>query len=119
VRRCRWALFFKYILDPEKRTLINGILKREEGIAMAATTMLEISHNEEERARMESELKRMLDARSMALTFREVGMGGRAIRGAGGKDLGNRARYACGGCGFGLYQPRDWAFQGRTGPAVC
>ncbi|MDR1092239.1 MAG: hypothetical protein LBL79_14305, partial [Prevotella sp.] len=53
----RWAVFFRYSADKEKRGIINEILRREEGIAMAADVLLTISKDEIERARLESEYK--------------------------------------------------------------
>ena len=51
----RWAVFFRYTPDKEKRELVNEIIKIEEGIAMGAQVLLTISKDEKERARLTSE----------------------------------------------------------------
>ncbi|MCL2191791.1 MAG: Rpn family recombination-promoting nuclease/putative transposase [Treponema sp.] len=59
-----WAVFFRYLNDPNMRAKINQIAKREEGIKMAGTVLLGISRNEAERARLESEYKAEIDLQS-------------------------------------------------------
>ena len=59
-----WAVFFRYLNDPAMRAKINQIAKREEGIKMAGTVLLNISRNEAERARLESEYKAEVDLQS-------------------------------------------------------
>ena len=59
-----WAVFFRYLNDPDMRWKINQIAKREEGIKMAGTVLLGISRNEAERARLESEYKAEVDLQS-------------------------------------------------------
>jgi predicted transposase/invertase (TIGR01784 family) len=60
----RWAVFFKYLRDTGMRGKINEILELEEGIAMASEVLLEISRDEAERARLNSEYKYQLDMQS-------------------------------------------------------
>jgi predicted transposase/invertase (TIGR01784 family) len=60
----RWAVFFKYLKDTGMRAKINEILELEEGIAMASEVLLEISRDEAERARLNSEYKYQLDMQS-------------------------------------------------------
>jgi predicted transposase/invertase (TIGR01784 family) len=60
----RWAVFFKYLKDTGMRGKINEILELEEGIAMASEVLLEISRDEAERARLNSEYKYQLDMQS-------------------------------------------------------
>ena len=75
----RWAVFFRYTPDKEKRELINEIIEVEEGIAMGAQVLLTISKDERERARLTSEYKfavdlqsRVVDARRDARKERDV-----------------------------------------------
>jgi predicted transposase/invertase (TIGR01784 family) len=60
----KWAVYFKYLRDEGMRGKINEILEREEGIAMASEVLLNISRDEEERARLMSEYKYQLDMQS-------------------------------------------------------
>jgi predicted transposase/invertase (TIGR01784 family) len=53
----RWAVFFRYLRDKNKKTKINEIVKYEEGIAMANAVLDTITKDEVERARLISELK--------------------------------------------------------------
>jgi predicted transposase/invertase (TIGR01784 family) len=46
----RWAYFFKYGNDKTKRKQINELLMMQEAITMAATTLLTISRDENERS---------------------------------------------------------------------
>jgi len=57
----RWAVFFEYLTDPAMRAKINKIAGRVEGIAMVGGVLLNISRNEVERARLESEYKAKID----------------------------------------------------------
>jgi predicted transposase/invertase (TIGR01784 family) len=70
----RWAVFFRYSADKEKRDIINEILRQEEGIAMAADVLLTISKDEIERARLESEYKYEVDLQSELVTARRAGV---------------------------------------------
>ena len=60
----RWAVFFRYTPDKDKRELVNEIIKNEEGIAMAGQVLLNISKDEKERARLTSEYKFAVDLQS-------------------------------------------------------
>ena len=69
----RWAVFFRYTPDKDKRELVNEIIKIEEGIAMAGQVLLHISKDERERARLTSEYKFSVDLQSkMVDTERRV-----------------------------------------------
>ena len=68
-----WAYFVLYCADKERRTRINQILERREGIAMAAQTLLTISQDEEERARLISEYKFIMDLQSKMVDARREG----------------------------------------------
>ena len=59
-----WGLFFEYLTDAGKRPIINEILKQEEGIAMASEELASISQDDAEWARLESQLKWVLDNNS-------------------------------------------------------
>jgi len=70
----RWTVFFKYTPDKEKRELVNEIIKVEEGIAMAGQVLLNISKDEEERARIISEYKYIVDLQSKTVNARREGL---------------------------------------------
>ena len=59
-----WAVYFQYLTDKSMRWKINMIIEKEEGIAMASEVLIEISKDEIEQARLESELKYELDTQS-------------------------------------------------------
>ena len=59
-----WAVFFQYLTDPEKRNKIIEIINQEEGIAMAVDTLINITKDEIEFARMTTLIKSELDWRS-------------------------------------------------------
>jgi predicted transposase/invertase (TIGR01784 family) len=59
-----WAIFFRYLTDKNKRNIINEIVKREEGIAMASEVVMSISKDLEERLRLMSIEKAELDYQS-------------------------------------------------------
>ena len=69
----RWAVFFRYTPDKEKRELVNEIIKIEEGIAMAGQVLLQISKDERERARLTSEYKYVVDLQSKMVDARRDG----------------------------------------------
>jgi len=69
----RWAVFFEYLTDPAMRAKINEIAGREEGIAMAGGVLLNISRNEVERARLESEYKGKLDLQTKLVDAKREG----------------------------------------------
>jgi len=59
-----WAVFFEYLTDEEKRGKIIEIINREEGIAMAVETLVNITQDEIEYARMCNLIKSQLDYQS-------------------------------------------------------
>ncbi|MCL2721944.1 MAG: Rpn family recombination-promoting nuclease/putative transposase [Treponema sp.] len=59
-----WAVYFRYLLDLDKRRKINEILEYEEGIAMASEVLMNISRDQVERARLMSEFKYEVDTRT-------------------------------------------------------
>jgi predicted transposase/invertase (TIGR01784 family) len=67
----RWAVFFGYLTDRNKRSKINEILEIEEGIAMASQVLMTISRDEHERARLLSKEKYELDMQS-ELTYARI-----------------------------------------------
>jgi hypothetical protein len=69
----RWAIYFKYLTDKDKRRRINEIMKLEEGIAMASEVLKSISKDEIERARLMSEYKYQLDLQSKLVTAEREG----------------------------------------------
>jgi predicted transposase/invertase (TIGR01784 family) len=60
----KWAFYFRYITDREKRGKINEIIEFEEGIEMASEVLMTISRDDVERARLMSEYKYELDTQS-------------------------------------------------------
>jgi predicted transposase/invertase (TIGR01784 family) len=60
----RWAVFFQYLTDEEKRVKIIEIINREEGIAMTVSALGSITQNEVEFFRNLSLLKAELDYQS-------------------------------------------------------
>jgi len=68
----RWAVFFRYTPDKEKRELVNEIIESEEGIAMAGQVLLHISKDERERARLTSEYKYAVDLQSKTVDARRA-----------------------------------------------
>ena len=60
----RWVMFLANSSDQGKRKMVNQILKSEEGISMAAETLLTISKDENERARLLNEYRIILDYQS-------------------------------------------------------
>ena len=88
-REERWAVFFKYCTDKSKRSLINQILAHEEGIAMAAQTLLTVSRDEVERARLLSEYKYEVDHQSDMIHARREGRAeGREMGHEEGREVG-------------------------------
>ena len=59
-----WAVFFQYLTDVEKRGKIIEIINREEGIAMAVNTLVNITQDEIEYERMSNLIKSQLDYQS-------------------------------------------------------
>ena len=68
-----WALYFKYLTDKNKREMINEIITREEGIAMASEVLMTISKDEIERARLLSEYKYEMDMQSLRVEAQRKG----------------------------------------------
>ena len=68
-----WATFVRYGADKDWRHRINEILAQREGIAMAAQTLLSISQNEVERARLLSEYKFLMDHQSRMVDAKREG----------------------------------------------
>jgi predicted transposase/invertase (TIGR01784 family) len=56
-----WAVFFKCIKEKTNLELVNSIIQKEEGIAMATRTLLKISKDEEMQFKAMSEEKRRND----------------------------------------------------------
>jgi predicted transposase/invertase (TIGR01784 family) len=69
----KWSIFFQYLTNKNKRAKINEILEKEEGIAMAGETLIHISRNEIEQARLTSELKYILDTQSKYVDGQRAG----------------------------------------------
>jgi len=69
----QWAVFFQYLTDEEKRGKIIEITNREEGIAMALDTLVNITQDEVEYARMSTLLKSELDWQSREVGARRKG----------------------------------------------
>jgi predicted transposase/invertase (TIGR01784 family) len=69
----RWAVYFNYLTDSNKRDMINEILKSEEGIAMTGQVLMSISRDEEERYRIMRDEKIELDYQSRMATERLKG----------------------------------------------
>jgi len=70
----RWAVFFRYTPDKDKRELVNEIIEIEEGIAMAGQVLLHISKDERERARLTSEYKYAVDLQSKEVDAKREGV---------------------------------------------
>jgi len=68
-----WALYFKYLTDKSKRKMINDIISKEEGIAMASEVLMTISKDQIERARLMSEYKYEMDLQSMKVHAKREG----------------------------------------------
>ena len=70
----RWAVFFQYLTDEDKRGKIIEIINREEGIAMALGTLANITQDEIEYARMSNLIKSQLDYQSGMVSARREGL---------------------------------------------
>jgi len=68
-----WAVFFQYLTDEEKRGKIIQIINREEGIAMALETLVNITQDEIEYARMSNLIKSQLDWNTALFEARSEG----------------------------------------------
>jgi predicted transposase/invertase (TIGR01784 family) len=69
----RWAAFLRYAADEGKRDLVNGLMKAEEGIAMAGEMLLTVSQDELDLAQRETDLKIELDWISYMSEARQEG----------------------------------------------
>jgi len=69
-----WSAFFQYLTVLEKRNKINAILQFKAEIAMAGETLITISRDDVERARLESEYKYEMDRRSALYNAAQEGM---------------------------------------------
>ena len=70
----QWAVYFKYLTDKRRRSKINEILEKEEGIAMASKVLMTISKDEAERFRLMSEEKYQLDMQSKMVYAKRLAM---------------------------------------------
>jgi len=68
-----WAVFFQYLTDEEKRGKIIEITNREEGIAMALETLVNITQDETEYERMSNLIKSQLDYQSGMIEAKREG----------------------------------------------
>jgi predicted transposase/invertase (TIGR01784 family) len=68
-----WAVFFRYLTDKSRRGKINEVLEYEEGIVMASEVLIRISRDEEERARLMSEYKYVVDTQSKVVRAKREG----------------------------------------------
>ena len=59
-----WSIFFQYLTNKKKRATINEIIKAKEEIAMAGETLIHISRDEIEQARLTTLMKNKLDYQS-------------------------------------------------------
>jgi predicted transposase/invertase (TIGR01784 family) len=66
-----WALFFRYCEDKSKRNLINGILKSEEGIAMAGEELVKFTQREIDWFKNEAIYKQKTDALAYEAELRD------------------------------------------------
>jgi predicted transposase/invertase (TIGR01784 family) len=69
-----WAVFFQYLTDKKKRDKIMEIINREEGIAMAVNTLVNITQDEIEYERISGLIKSQLDYQSGMETARRKGL---------------------------------------------
>jgi predicted transposase/invertase (TIGR01784 family) len=69
----RWALFFRYAADESRRELVNEIMEKEAGIAMAGEMVLTVTQDEIEQAQRETALKIQLDWESYMAEAWDVG----------------------------------------------
>jgi len=70
----RWAVFFQYLTDEEKRGKIIEIANQEEGIAMAVETLGTFTQSELEYIRETTRLKSELDYQSHMTHARREGL---------------------------------------------
>jgi predicted transposase/invertase (TIGR01784 family) len=70
----KWAFILKNSANPNKRKDVNKILVEEEGISMAMESLLSISRDENERARLLTIEKNILDYQSGLSYARKEGL---------------------------------------------
>jgi predicted transposase/invertase (TIGR01784 family) len=70
----RWAAFLRYAGDARRRGLVSGLMKAEEGIAMAGEMLLTVSRSELDHARRDADLKAELDWKSYMYEARQEGL---------------------------------------------
>jgi predicted transposase/invertase (TIGR01784 family) len=68
-----WSAFFRYASDNRQREFINKVIDRREEFGMAGTLLMEISKDEQERARLRSRRMAETDAISNLLNAEERG----------------------------------------------
>jgi predicted transposase/invertase (TIGR01784 family) len=68
-----WATFIEYLTNVEKRSKIIEITRKEAGIAMAVETLAGITQDEDEWARLTTELKNRFDYINDVNSFRDAG----------------------------------------------
>jgi predicted transposase/invertase (TIGR01784 family) len=69
----KWAFYFQYLTDREKRGKINEIIEQNNGIAMASEVLMTVSRDEHERAWLLSKEKYILDRQSELSYAKEEG----------------------------------------------
>ena len=69
-----WSVFFQYLTNRKKRAKINDIIKAKGEIAMAGKTLIHISRDEIEQARLTAILKSELDYKSGMINARREGI---------------------------------------------
>jgi len=70
----KWAAFFGYADDSDKRGFINEIIRSEEAISMASETLTSISRNPAERLAYMSRRRVQTDRDSDLITSRAIGI---------------------------------------------
>jgi hypothetical protein len=83
-----WGLFFGYAQDPKYREIINNIIRTKEEVGMATELLLEVSQDAEERARMRSRKKFLMDETSNMITAKKLMEKGRVEGMIAGKAEG-------------------------------
>ena len=69
----KWVLFFQYAADPKNRKKVNEVIESTEVLQVAGELLMNISTNENERARYRSRKKYEMDLRSNLATARDEG----------------------------------------------
>jgi predicted transposase/invertase (TIGR01784 family) len=76
-----WAVYFRYNADETKRGLLEAISEKNKGVAMAQEVFLTVSRDEQERARLLSEYKFVVDLQSRMITAEEDGFERGTVKG--------------------------------------